>query len=250
MPRPVTASKTTKTVPVFTAETLKFLRGLRRNNDREWFEPRRPVYEKSLRAPMLALIARVNEGMARFAPAHVKAPEKTVLRIYRDTRFSNNKLPYKQHYAAWWGRTGMVKTSGAGFYFHLAPKTLTIAAGLYMPDAAQLLAVRRYLLEHHDELRRLFNARKLTAKMQLSDPQALTRAPKGFPKDHPGLDLILYRNWAVDTEMPSTAALDRAFAKTLTTYFETAAPLVEFLNRPIAIAVDTVRRPIFALNSF
>ena len=250
MHRPLTATKTTEPAPGFTAETLKFLRGLQRNNDREWFEPRRPVYEKSLRAPMLALIARVNEKMARFAPEHVKTPEKTVLRIYRDTRFSNNKLPYKQHYAAWWGRSGMVKTSGAGFYFHLAPKTLTIAAGLYMPDAAQLLAVRRYLLEHHEELRRLLGARKLKAKMQLSDPQALTRAPKGFPKDHPGLDLILYRNWAVDAEMRSTTAVGEEFSRTLTSYFETAAPLVEFLNRPIVVAGDTVRRPIFALNTF
>lgn len=250
MPRSVTAIKTSETLPTFTAETLKFLRGLQRNNDREWFEPRRHIYESALRAPMLSLIAKVNEQMATFAPEHVKAPEKTVLRIYRDTRFSNNKLPYKQHYAAWWGRTGMVKTSGAGFYFHLAPKTLTIAAGLYMPDAAQLLAVRRYLLDHHDELRSLFSARKLKAKMQLSDTHALTRAPKGFPKDHPGLDLILYRNWAVDTELPSTAALDSKFAKTLGAYFETAAPLVAFLNRPISASSEKPRRPMFALESF
>jgi uncharacterized protein (TIGR02453 family) len=250
MPRPVTAPKNPDTLPTFTPETLKFLRGLQRNNDREWFEPRRHIYESALRAPMLALIAKVNEQMAAFAPEHVKAPEKTVLRIYRDTRFSKNKLPYKQHYSAWWGRTGMVKTSGAGFYFQLAPTTLTIAAGLYMPDAAQLLAVRRYLLDHHEELRSLFGARKLKAKMQLSDTQALTRAPKGFPKDHPGMDLILYRNWAVDTELPSTTALDSKFARTLVAYFETAAPLVEFLNRPISASIEKVRRPIFALSSY
>ena len=250
MPRSVIIAKTPDTPPLFTAETLKFLRGLQRNNDREWFEPRRHIYESALRSPMLALIARVNEQMALFAPEHVKAPEKTVLRIYRDTRFSKNKLPYKQHYAAWWGRAGMLKTSGAGFYFHLASKTLTIAAGLYMPDAGQLLAVRRYLLDHHEELRSLFAARKLKAKMQLSDTQALTRAPKGFPKDHPALDLILYRNWAVDTELPSATALYSKFAKALAAYFETAAPLVQFLNRPITASSEKVRRPIFALNPF
>ena len=250
MPRLLTSLKPPKSSPVFTAETLKFLRGLQRNNDREWFEPRRQVYESALRAPMLALIAKVNEQLAAFAPEHVKAPEKTVLRIYRDTRFSNNKLPYKQHYAAWWGRAGMVKTSGAGFYFHLAPKTLTIAAGLYMPDAAQLLAVRRYLLDHHEELRALFSARRLKAKMQLSDPQALTRAPKGFPKDHPGLDLIMYRNWAVETELPSTAALDGTFAKTVGAYFERAGPLVHFLNQPFSGPHETGRKPMFALNSY
>ncbi len=250
MPRSVTSSKTTAILPAFTAETLKFLRGLQRNNDREWFEARRQVYESALRAPMLSLLAKVNERMAGFAPEHVKAPEKTVLRIYRDTRFSKNKLPYKQHYAAWWGRAGMVKTSGAGFYFHLAPKTLTIAAGLYMPDAAQLLAVRRYLLDHHEELRRLLHGRKVKSKMGMSETEALARAPKGFPKDHPGLDLILHRNWGLDTELPSTAALDSAFSKTLASYFETAAPLVAFLNRPLVGASEKVRRPIFALDAF
>ncbi len=249
MPRSV-AAPTNEVPAVFTAETLKFLRGLQRNNDREWFEPRRPVYERALRAPMLALIAGVNEQLAGFAPEHVKAPEKTVLRIYRDTRFSKNKLPYKQHYAAWWGRTGMPKTSGAGFYFHLAAKTLTIAAGLYMPDAAQLLAVRRHLLEHHEELQALLHARKLTAKMRLSDPQALTRAPKGFPKDHPGLEVIPYRNWAVETEMPATVALESNFARTLSAYFATAAPLVAFLNVPIARTGEQQRRPLFSLGSF
>lgn len=232
----------------FTQETLKFLRGLKRNNDREWFEARRAVYESALRAPMLAIITKVNEAMAEFAPDHVKAPEKTVLRIYRDTRFSKNKQPYKQHYAAWWGRAGMPKTSGAGFYFHLSDKTLIIAAGLYMPDRDQLLAVRRYLLEHHKELRGYLSGRALKAKMKPTDAQALTRAPKGFPADHPALDLILHRNWGVEAELPAEAALDVKFAMTLAGYFKSAAPVVEFLNRPLR--ADEQPRPIFGLSSY
>lgn len=232
--------------PRFTEDSLKFLRGLARNNDREWFEPRRQIYENALREPMLALIKRVNAQMATFAPDHVKAPEKTVLRIYRDTRFSANKLPYKQHYAAWWGRQGMPKTSGAGFYFHFSGKTVLIAAGLYMPDRDQLLAVRRYLLEHHEELRGMLESRKLKAKMRLSDPQALTRAPKGFPKDDPAMDLILYRNWAVEAELSPDAILGKNFHTVLSTYYRLAAPVVEFLNRPIMGATSSPR-PIFGL---
>jgi uncharacterized protein (TIGR02453 family) len=238
---------TAASVPAFTEETLKFLRGLARHNDREWFEPRRAVYETALRAPMLSLIARVNEQMSSFAPEHIKAPEKTVLRIYRDTRFSNDKRPYKQHYAAWWGRSGMVKTSGAGFYFHLSGKTLTIAAGLYMPDAVQLLAVRRYLLEHHHELRAALASRKLQSKMEPINGSPLTRAPKGFPHDHPAIDLILFRSWGVEAELPAEAALDKNFAATLAGYFQLAAPVVEFLNRPLAAKPSS--KPIFALDS-
>jgi uncharacterized protein (TIGR02453 family) len=232
--------------PQFTEASLKFLRGLAKNNDREWFEPRRHIYESALREPMLALIRRVNVQMADFAPDHVKAPEKTVLRIYRDTRFSANKLPYKQHYAAWWGRQGMPKTSGAGFYFHISAKTVMIAAGLYMPDREQLLAVRRYLLDNHQELRGLLTSRKLRAKMTLSDPHALTRAPKGFPKLDPAMDLILYRNWAVETELSPDAILGKNFQTILTSYFRLAAPVVEFLNRPINGPTRS-SRPMFAL---
>jgi uncharacterized protein (TIGR02453 family) len=195
---------------------------------------------------MLAMIKRVNTRMADFAPDHVKAPEKTVLRIYRDTRFSVNKLPYKQHYAAWWGRQGMPKTSGAGFYFHFSGKTVVIAAGLYMPDREQLLAVRRYLLEHHEELRGLLASRKLKAKMRLSDPQALTRAPKGFPKDDPAMDLVIYRNWAVEAELPADAIWGKNLHATITGYFRLAAPVVEFLNRPLA-SPPARPRPLFAL---
>lgn len=249
MPRATTGKKpgAAPSANCFTAESLKFIRGLARNNDREWFEPRRTIYESALRQPMLALIATVNEQMIHFAPEHVKAPQKTVLRIYRDTRFSKNKLPYKQHYAAWWGSAGMMKTSGAGFYFHLSARTLVIAAGLYMPDPVQLLAVRRYLLDHHAEFRSLLAARKLRTTMKPTDAQALTRAPKGFAAEHPAIDLILCRNWGVEAELPSDAALDEKFALTLAGYFQTAAPVVAFLNRPLARSTTT--RTLFRLPS-
>jgi uncharacterized protein (TIGR02453 family) len=247
MPKLSSGNEQPATPAHFTPESLKFLRGLARNNDREWFEARRDVYERALRQPMLAVIVRVNELLASIAPEHIKPPEKTVLRIYRDTRFSANKQPYKQQYAAWWGHTGMVKTSGAGFYFHLSAKTLTIAAGLYMPDAAQLLAVRRYLLDHHEELRRLLTAPRLRKRMRISEPHALSRAPKGFPREHPGLDLILYRNWALEAELPAEIATQANFAATLMGHFRLCAPVVEFLNRPLA-AGKPRRKPLFALS--
>ena len=231
----------------FTLETLTFLRGLARHNDREWFEARRDVYESALRQPMLAIVEQVNGEMRKFAPLHVKAPEKTVLRIYRDTRFSKSKLPYKQHYAAWWGRAGMLKTSGAGYYLHLSAKQLQIAAGLYMPDTAQTLLVRRYLLDHHEEFRSMVASRALKAKMQMSDPRALTRAPKGFAADHPAIDLVLYRNWGVDAELPPEQALGPEFAGVLAKYFRVAAPLVDFLNAPLVSGAAGQKRPMFGL---
>src|ERR1700757_1809470 len=88
---------------------LRFLRGLARHNDRAWFEERRAIYEHELRQPMLAILATVTDAMASFAPAHVRPPEKSLMRIYRDTRFSSDKRPYKNHVAAWWTRRGLEK---------------------------------------------------------------------------------------------------------------------------------------------
>ncbi len=106
----------------FSDEALKFLRGLKRNNDRVWFEARRGVFEKELKEPMLKLIGEINEAMVEFAPMHVGPPQKIMMRIYRDIRFSKNKQPYKTHVSAWWVRDGLQKTSGAGFYFHYDPQ--------------------------------------------------------------------------------------------------------------------------------
>src|ERR1700745_1144255 len=115
-------------VPYFNQKALDFLRQLKRNNRREWFEARREVYENELKAPMLALIEQVTHGMMDYAPAHVRPAQKSMLRIYRDTRFSADKTPYKTHLAAWWAREGAAKTSGSGYYLHISPTELLVAA--------------------------------------------------------------------------------------------------------------------------
>src|ERR1019366_5975707 len=100
----------------FTPEALKFLRGLARHNDRAWFDLRKAIYEREIKAPMLALIDEVNAELVKFAPDHVRPPHKAMMRIYRDTRFAVDKRPYKTNVAACWLRAGLEKTSGAGFY--------------------------------------------------------------------------------------------------------------------------------------
>ena len=143
----------------FSEPALKFLRGLKRHNDREWFEARRTTWETACKAPMLALIAEINEAMADFAPANLRPPHKAMMRIYRDIRFSADKRPYKNHMAAWWGPAGMSRTSGGGFYLAIGSDAVTVAAGVYMPDRDQTLAIRRHLAEHHALMRRVLAAK-------------------------------------------------------------------------------------------
>jgi uncharacterized protein (TIGR02453 family) len=217
----------------FTPEALKFLRSLARNNDRDWFNPRKPIYERELKAPMLALIEEINHAMEDFAPDHIRPPHKAMMRIYRDTRFAADKRPYKGNVAAWWVRHGLEKTSGAGFYFHISPKETVIAAGIYMPTREQLLALRRHIAANHAELRGLLAGKKLRAAMSELEGATLTRAPRGFPPDSPALDLLRQQRWGVSATLPAEAALSPTLLKEITRRFTLAAPLIHFLNAPL-----------------
>jgi uncharacterized protein (TIGR02453 family) len=229
-------------------EGLTFLRNLARHNDREWFTPRKAVFEAELKEPMLAIIRKVTDAMERFAPSFVRPAEKCLFRIYRDTRFSANKLPYKTHVAAWWSHQGMEKTSGAGYYFHISAKEVVIAAGAYMPEKEQLAAIRHWLLDHHLEFRKVLQTAAIRRTFSEFEGNALTRPPKGFPCEHPALDLIRCRQWGLATTLPAETALDAGFAGVLIRHFRLAAPIVDALNTPIAAALAPRKKVLFGLG--
>lgn len=243
-----TAANEAPAHPWFAPAALTFLRGLKRNNRREWFEARREVFELELKAPMLALIEQINASMESYAPDYIREARRTLLRIYRDTRFSADKTPYKQHIAAWWSPRGAEKTSDAGYYLHLGPTELTIAAGVYMPSKDQLLAIRRSLLDHHEEFASLLREPKLRRRFALHDPMPLTRAPKGFPAEHPAAEWIRWRQWGVVANLPPETALDPKLPRIVDQHFRLAAPLVDFLHRAIISGrprpVSLVGRPL------
>jgi uncharacterized protein (TIGR02453 family) len=233
--------------PYFNEDSLKFLRGLERNNRRDWFDPRKPLFESTLKAPMLKVIEGVTAAMMDFSPEHVRPAAKCMMRIYRDTRFSNDKTPYKTQVAAWWSRHGLEKTSGGGFYFHVSTDNLTIAAGVYMPERDQLMAIRTFLLDHHEELRRLLKDKKLLRLFTLDNGEMLTRPPKGFPAEHPAIDLLKCRQWAVFARLPVGEALSPQLVKTVVDHFRTASPLVRLLNHPLVSTPKEKRQPLFGL---
>jgi len=241
-------ASTAPAVAYLRQEGLAFLRNLAKNNDREWFTPRKAVYEAELKEPMLAIVRRITDAMTGFAPNHVRPAEKSLFRIYRDTRFSSDKRPYKTHVAAWWSHQGLQKTSGAGYYFHIGPKEVVVAAGAYMPEKEQLAAIRHWLLENHAGFRKLLDRPAVRKTFKEFEGNALTRPPKGFPKDHPALDLIQCRQWGLSATLPAATALKPDFAATVIRYFQLAAPIVDALNTPIAAALAPRRKVLFGLK--
>jgi len=246
-----TAKKTSSVqtvVPYFRPEALTFLRNLARHNDREWFQPRKAVFDAELKEPMLAIVRKVTDAMMDFAPNHVRPAEKSLFRIYRDTRFSNDKRPYKTHIAAWWSHQGMEKTWGAGYYFHVSAKEMVIAAGAYMPEKEQLVAIRHWLLDNHEEFRKLLTKPAVRKSYTEFDGNALTRPPKGFPAEHPAMDLIKCRQWGLAATLPASVALDKKIADTVIKYFKLAAPVVDALNTPIVAAQQPKKKVLFGLR--
>jgi uncharacterized protein (TIGR02453 family) len=229
-------------------EGLKFLRNLAKNNDREWFNERKGVYESELKEPMLAIVRKVTDAMTSFAPDHVRPAEKSLFRIYRDTRFSHDKRPYKTHVAAWWSHMGMEKTSGAGYYFQISPAGVVIAAGAYMPEKEQLAAIRHWMLENHVAFRKLLNRPAVKKTFSEFEGEALTRPPKGFPCEHPAMDLIKQKQWGLSTTLPVAAALRTDFAAVLIRHFKLLAPMVDALNTPIAASVAPRKKVLFGLS--
>jgi uncharacterized protein (TIGR02453 family) len=227
---------------------MTFLRNLARHNDREWFTPRKAEFEAELKEPMLAIIRKITEAMVTFAPNHIRPAEKSLFRIYRDTRFSSDKRPYKTHVAAWWSHQGLDKTSGAGYYFHVSAKEVVIAAGAYMPEKDQLAAIRHWLLENHTPFRKLLQKPTVRRTFTEFEGNALTRPPKGFPPDHPALDLIQCRQWGLSTTLPASTALQPDFAAMIIRHFKLAAPVVDALNTPIAAALAPKKRVLFGLH--
>ena len=244
----VTKPASTPAVPYFRPAALTFLRNLARHNDREWFTPRKAQFEAELKEPMLAIIRKVTDAMLDFAPSHVRPAEKSLFRIYRDTRFSNDKRPYKTHVAAWWSHQGLEKTSGAGYYFHVSAKEVIIAAGAYMPEKDQLAAIRHWLLDHHAEFRKVLQTAAIRKTFSEFEGNPLTRPPKGFPCDHPALDLIRCRQWGLSTTLPAAAALEPGIAASLIRHFKLAAPVVDALNTPLAAALAPRKTVLFGLR--
>ena len=221
----------------FTPETLRFLRGLAKNNDRNWFEERRAMYERSIKEPLLALVEEINIQMDDFAPEYLRPAHRIAMRIFRDTRFSPDKRPYKTHMAAWWARRGLEKRSGAGFYVQLGPKESFVAAGVYAPEREDLLALRRWFAQHHLRYRAvlapLLKAKGKVPGMSLITPDALSRNPKGFPSEHPASDLLRARNWGVTIPLPPDAVLSPTLAADIVRHLQRTAELVDLLNEPL-----------------
>jgi uncharacterized protein (TIGR02453 family) len=219
--------------PRFTPATLRFLRGLKRNNRREWFQAHRHEFEAAVRTPMIAIIERLALDFRSFAPELVASPKSSMYRIYRDTRFSPNKAPYKTHAAAVFPTRGLEKHEGAGLYFHVSPTEVWIGGGMYAPDTPQLQAVREHIAGNVRRLRTIVESSGFRRQVGRLEGERLLRVPRGFPRDHEAAEFLKFRQFLAGHEFPAALAVSPRFYSTLLAVFRRVAPLAQFLNEPL-----------------
>jgi uncharacterized protein (TIGR02453 family) len=215
----------------FPPEALIFLRGLTRNNRREWFQPRKHLYEAHVKAPMIELVDALNGELRKFAPSHLNDPHKAIYRIYRDTRFSADKTPYKTHIAAIFPRRGYEKHVSAGFYCGISLQGIEVAGGLYRPGPQELHAIRSWLADRHRDFRTAAKGpRKLMGELQ---GESLKRVPKGFDAGHQAADLLKMKQWLYYTTLDADLITSPRLLGEIVKRFRAMMPVIEMLNAPL-----------------
>ncbi len=217
----------------FPPDTLRFLRQLKRNNNREWFLAHKDVYETKVKSPMTDLVLALGQAMQQSAPELVVDPKRAIFRIYRDTRFSADKRPYKTHVAARFVPRGVPKNTGACLYLHIEPAEVIIAGGAYMPDSATLRAMREHIAAHWEDLLAITHARQFRKMLGSLQGERLIRPPAGFSADHPAIDVLRQKQFYVTQSEPAGLAEGPELFPRLVTLFSAMLPLVRFLNAPL-----------------
>lgn len=224
---------TTPSVPRFTPRTLAFLRGLKRHNDREWFIAHRDEYEREVKGRMLALVDRLAADLPVFAPELVASPRASLFRMNRDTRFSEDKSPYKTQVGLLVPHRDLPRHEGACLYLEIGPAGAMVFGGMYRPQPPELQAVREHLAANYQRYRAIAESPAFKRAAGPVEGEALQRVPRGFPKDHPAAELLKLRQFLFGRSYPASFATSPTYYRQVLGLLKRMAPMVRFLNEPL-----------------
>ena len=216
------------------SKVYPFLSALAQNNRREWFENHRGDYE-SARKQVIQFASEVHSGLLSFdAALSACNPAKSVFRIYRDTRFSHDKTPYKNNMGFWFSAAPKSKV-GAGYYVHLQPGGSFIASGVYMPPAVELQALRQEIYFNGDSLEAILRQKSFKNVFGGLEDHRLKISPKGYPKEHPHIELLRQKSLVVSKTFDDSFHENAGMVMKIASDLGAAAPLVSFINQAIQL---------------
>ena len=218
---------------MFAKATFRFLEELAANNRREWFEANRARYESLVREPALEFIDAMAPELAKFAP-HFRAEARkaggSLMRVFRDTRFSRNKTPYKTNIGIQFRHELGKDVHAPGFYVHIAADECFLGAGCWHPEPDALDAIRDLVGREPERWFAARDDRKFAATWALAG-DSLSRPPRGFAADHPALDDLKRKDFIGLAPLAAAEVVAPGVVKTVARRFASAAPLMDFLCR-------------------
>ena len=216
----------------FSDASLKFLRALARNNSREWFHAHKTDYETHVRAPFQRLLTDLQPVLAEVS-THYRAEPKTIggslFRIQRDTRFANDKAPYKAWQGARLFHERGRQIEAPSFYLHLQPGGCFVGAGLWHPQSDSLRRVRHFIVDNPGSWKAAAHDGKFRRRFALDDSEKLVRAPRGFPADFEFADDLRRKNFVAVREIDDDVMTAPRLLKTLHTDLAGLAPFTDYL---------------------
>jgi len=216
---------------IISSKTFEFLKKLAKNNNREWFNENKNLYTESQENIIIFLEDLIKE-MADFDEELAKIDaKKSLFRIYRDTRFSKDKSPYKTNFGA---SLGMGRGSQkGGYYLHIEPGKSFLAGGIYMPESSVLKQVRKEISLYGDDFLSIINNKDFKKHFpELNQDDKLVKVPQGFEKEDPMAEYLKLKNFIVIYHLKDEEVLDKNVIKNLTRIFKLMKPLNDFLNAP------------------
>jgi len=213
--------------------TLSFISALQQNNNREWFQKNKDFYDAA-RADFTSFLDTMLKEAAAFEPiAANQAGKDLVFRFYRDVRFSTNKNPYKDHFGAYLAEGGK-KSISPGYYLHICPHDQSfIAAGLWMPPAAPLKAVRQEIDYNLNQFESILKAPDFKVFFQKLEGEKLKTNPKGYTAENPAIDYLRHKSWMVSHALTDTVVTSDDLLKQCLQAIKLAQPFIEFLTHPM-----------------
>lgn len=232
----------------FSPRAFRFLRGLSRNNRKDWFEAHRDEYETHVRDPLRMLVDEADAILGDIAPEIRGDPKKSVFRIHRDVRFSADKSPYKTHAAAWFfhqdagSGVGREAHGGAGFYIHVEPGACMFGGGIWMPPKFALDRIRSAIVDDGAAFQQLVTAPSFRKKFgALSEEAMLTRTPRGYDAGHPYEKWLRYKSFTAGRKLRDSDVATRKLLIAMKKDIETMLPFVRWLNGAIGLKTRPAR---------
>lgn len=215
----------------FKPETVTFLRELQANNNRDWFNANKERYETQVLDVALQFIQSMQEPLAAIAPRFTAIPKRmggSLMRIYRDTRFSKNKTPYKTNIGIQFRHEQAKDVHAPGYYVHIDPDEVFLGVGMWRPAAEALKGIRERITDKPAEWLRARDDRLFRRHFNLGG-EVLTRPPRGFDKEHPHIADIRRKDFIAVKNLSHEDALGPKFQQKVETAFKAATPFMKFL---------------------